>query len=48
MEIIKEVAMFWLYIIVGCFGGLMLFLIVLHIVTKVRSNSMKSDFDIAY
>jgi len=40
--------MFWLYLIAGCFCGLMLFLIAYYIIAKVRNSLIKSNFDIAY
>ena len=40
--------MFWIYIIAGCFVALALLFIALHLIAKIRHNSIKSDFDIAY
>ena len=48
MEIIKEVAMFWLYIIAGCLVAVVLLIIALHLIAKIRNSSAKSNFDIAY
>ena len=48
MEIIKEVAMFWLYIIAGCLGTVVLLIIALRLIVKIRNSSTRSDFDIAY
>jgi len=48
VEIIKEVAMFWLYIIAGCLVAVVLFIIALHLIAKIRNGSARSDFDIAY
>ena len=48
MEIIKEVAMFWLYIIAGCLGAVVLLIFALYLIVKIRNNSARSNFDIAY
>jgi uncharacterized integral membrane protein len=48
VEIIKEAAMFWLYIIAGCLVAVVLLIIALHLIAKIRTNSARSDFDIAY
>lgn len=48
MKIIKEVAMFWLYIIAGCLVVLSLLFIALHLIAKIRNSYARSHFDIAY
>ena len=48
MEIIKEAAMFWVYIIAGCLTTIVLLIIALHLIVKIRNSSARSDFDIAY
>ena len=40
--------MFWLYLIAGCFLGLILLLVILYVIAKVRNSLIKSDYDIAY
>ena len=48
VEIIKEVAMFWLYIIAGCIVTVMLLIFALHLIVKIRNSSARSNYDIAY
>ena len=48
MEITKEVAMFWLYIIAGCLGTVVLLIIAFYLIVKIRNSSARSNFDIAY
>ena len=48
VEITKEVAMFWLYIIAGCLGTVVLLIIALYLIVKIRNSSTRSNFDIAY
>lgn len=40
--------MFWLYLIAGCFSGLILVFAALYLIAKIRRTSTKSHLDIAY